>query len=48
MTELLPEEELVTRALASSRDRVGSAIQGQEGSQLHASYAHATPMALGR
>lgn len=39
MTELLPEEELVTRALASSRDRVGSAVQGQEGSQLHASYA---------
>lgn len=37
MTELLPEKELVTRALASSRDGVGSAIQ------LHASHAHVTP-----
>lgn len=37
MTELLPEKELVTRALASSRDGMGNTVQ------LHASHAHATP-----
>lgn len=48
MTELLPEKELVTRALASSRDRVGSAVQGRRRVASSMPAMQCNPMALGR